>query len=168
MAARPQYGQGMKVPVPRRCLPKTQQRVGTLLSPTSYGTDEELWNLLEEVGIIEVGGTMCECGEFVAVASEDRPVGARCKMCRKTVNLRNGTELDGVRLVRGFIAVIDGWIVNLPMKAIGALTGLSPGTVGSPGGGSTRWRRRSSRGWTLQERSRSEAKESSSRSMSAG
>ena len=47
-------------------------------------------------------------------------------MCRKTANLRNGTELDGVRLVRGFIAVIDGW-TNLPMKAIGALTGLSPG-----------------------------------------
>ena len=129
MAARPQYGQGMKVPVPRRCLPKTQQRVGTLLSPTSYGTDEELWNLLEEVGIIEVGGTMCECGEFVEVASEERPAGARCKMCRKTANLRNGTELDGVRLVRGFIAVIDGWILNLPMRAIGALTGLSPGTV---------------------------------------
>ena len=99
----------MKVPVPRRCLPKTQQRVGTLLSPTSYGTDEELWNLLEEVGIIEVGGTMCECGEFVEVASEDRPVGALHDVPENR-QLRNGTELDGVRLVRGFIAVIDGWI----------------------------------------------------------
>ena len=85
---------GDESPIPRRCLPKTQQRVGTLLSPTSYGTDEELWNLLEEVGIIEVGGT-CECGAFVEVASEDRPVGARCTMCRKTVNLRNGTESTG-------------------------------------------------------------------------
>ena len=55
-------------------------------------------------------------------------------MCRKTANLRNGTELDGVRLVRGFIAVIDGWILNLPMKAIGALTGL-------PGDGGKYWRR---------------------------
>ena len=80
MAARPQYGQGMKVPVPRRCLPKTQQRVGTLLSPTSYGTDEELWNLLEEVGIIEVGGTMCECGEFVAVGARTGPW-ARAARC---------------------------------------------------------------------------------------
>ena len=40
-------------------------------------------------------------------------------MCRKTANLRNGTELDGVRTVRRFIAVIDGWILNLPMRAIG-------------------------------------------------
>ena len=95
MAARPQYGQGMKVRVPRRCLPKTQPRVGTLLSPTSYGTDEELWNLLEEVGIIEVGGTMCECGEFVEVASEERPVGARCKMCRKTANCGTGRSSTG-------------------------------------------------------------------------
>ena len=101
---------------------------------------------------------MCECGEFVEVASEDRPVGARCKMCRKTANLRNGTELDGVRIVRRFIAVIDGWILNLPMRAIGALTGLSPGTVRKY------WRRldamgrRSSRGWTQRERSRSEGR----------
>ena len=72
----------------------TQQRVGTLLSPTSDGTDEELWNLLEEVGIIEVGGTMCECGEFVAVGARTGPW-ARCTMCRKTANLRNGTESTG-------------------------------------------------------------------------
>ena len=70
--------------------------------------------------------------------------------------LRDGTELDGVRLVRRFIAVIDGWILNLPMRAIGALTGISPGTVRKY------WRRLdamgrgSSRGWTQRERSRSD------------
>ena len=44
--------------------------------------------------------------------SEDRPVGA-LQDVPETVNLRNGPELDGVRIVRGFIAVIDGWILNL-------------------------------------------------------
>ena len=111
---------------------------------------------------------MCECGEFVEVASEDRPVGARCKMCRKTANLRNGTELDGVRLVRGFIAVIDGWILNLPMRAIGALTGLSPGTVRKY------WRRLDAMAEKVFARMDAAGafkvggKESSSRSMSAG
>ena len=39
----------------RACLPRTQQRVGTLLSETSYGTDDELWDLLERVGIVNAG-----------------------------------------------------------------------------------------------------------------
>ena len=109
----------------------------------------------------------CASAEFVEVASEDRPVGARCTMCRKTVNLRNGTELDGVRIVRGFIAVINGWI-NLPMRAIGALTGLSPGTVRKY------WRRLDAMAEKVFERMDAAGaikvggKESSSRSMSGG
>ena len=107
---------------------KCNEKLDGDLGVNRDGTDEELWDSSRRSGSSRIVGRRASAG-VRGVASEDRPVGARCTMCRKTVNLRNGTELDGVRLVRGFIAVVDGWILNLPMRAIGALTGLSPGTV---------------------------------------
>ena len=36
--------------------------------------------------------------------------GTRCRECRHTVRPLDWTELDGVRKLRGFLAVVDGWI----------------------------------------------------------
>ena len=80
---------------------------------------------------------------------------ARCTMCRKTVNLRNGTESTGSASSEASSRWSTGGSQPADEGDRG-LTGLSPGTVWKS------WRRFdamgrvSSRGWTQWERSRSE------------
>lgn len=108
----PQQQLSSKRPVPLEVL---KRPIPGLIGPNSFGTCEEIWAILTEVGIIPKTPLCPHClPEHVPLplssAAKNLHFSIQCSRCRKSSSVLDGTDLFEVKKMRLFFATAQAWL----------------------------------------------------------
>ena len=88
-----------------------KRSIGRILTETSFGTNEEIWDIFVRVGLIPAQPT-CPKGHGPLRFAKEREMlhfSLLCSRCRKRYNVKAGTHLQSVNDIRLFLATLQGW-----------------------------------------------------------
>ena len=88
-----------------------QRTIGTILTQTSYGENEDIWDLFVRIGIIPAQPVCPECHRPLPFERQRSILqfSLQCSKCKVRVNLKDRTPLISVRNIRKFFSSLEGW-----------------------------------------------------------
>ena len=126
----------------RRHLPQTSthrstrvdvKSLGKVVTKTSFGTNEQLWDKLAELGFFEARPLCPKCHISLNTKPlrEQLRFSTQCWKCLETVNLLKGSPLKGVKNLRLFLHATISWVTNGKVSTMMAESGIAPKTWAS-------------------------------------
>ena len=108
-----------------------ERSLGTVVSNTSFGTNEEVYDRLVGLGLIDSHPCCRGCN---TPFTSHRPRSSlhfsfQCWKCGAKNNLLDGTELKGVKKIGLFFAVAINWVSNGKTTTLLGETGIDPKTL---------------------------------------
>ena len=108
------------------------ERLGSVVSKTSFGTNEEIWDKLVALGFIPEHPRCQHCNNDLTVTDNRRDLhpSVQCdnSACKKYTNLVGGSQLSGVRDIRKFFTAAISWATGGKVKTLLAETGMTKRT----------------------------------------
>ena len=121
-------------PQPHTHRPK-DETLGKVVSNTCFGTNEEVWDKLVQLGFFPQHPRCKFCNDFLTVDEKREKLhfSVRCNnpACKRSTNLVAGTQLSGVKDIRLFFAAAISWSTGGLVKTLLAETGMSHHTWAS-------------------------------------
>ena len=101
--------------------------LGLVVSDSSFGTNEQIWDRLTLLGLIEALPRCSSCGAYlnIRLVREKLHFSVRCGHCDEYTKLLAKTQMAGVKKIRAFFHVVVSWVLNKKVSTIYAETGLS-------------------------------------------
>ena len=127
----------MHRPLPQRNTHRTtnaaQMSLGKVVTKTSFGTNEQLWDKLVELGFFDARPCCPTCHTPLNTKQlrEDLHFSTQCWKCKETVNLLDGSLLKGVKKLRTFLHATITWATNGKVSTMMAESGIAPKTWSS-------------------------------------
>ena len=111
------------------------ETLGSVVSDTSFGTNEEIWDKLVSLGFIPEHPRCKHCDSHLTVTDYRRDLhpAVRCNnsACKKYTNLIEDSQLSGVREIRKFFTAAISWVTGGKVKTLLAETGMTAKTWAS-------------------------------------
>ena len=118
-----------RVPEPTSTHRPKVETLWKVVAKTSFGSNEQVWDKLVELGFFEKHPCCVHCGRALKVDDYKKKLhlSVRCSnaKCKKYTNLVGDSQLSGVNNIRLFLYAAISWATGGLVKTMLAATGMS-------------------------------------------